>query len=97
MQHHGAEALSHAELLAILLRTGSTSESAVHLAQRILNECGGLRRLAEIKWEELTHIHGVGPAKALLLQASIEFGRRVARPGCLKRSRLLVRRTPRIC
>jgi len=79
MQHHGAEALSHAELLAILLRTGSTSESAVHLAQRILNECGGLRRLAEIKWEELTHIHGVGPAKALLLQASIEFGRRVAR------------------
>ncbi|RKP54241.1 JAB domain-containing protein [Cohnella endophytica] len=79
MQQYGPESLSHAELLAILLRTGSSRESAVHLAQRILNECGGLRKLAESKWEELTHIHGIGPAKALQLQASIELGRRVAR------------------
>ena len=79
MKNYGPEALSHAELLAILLRTGSSSESAIHLAQRILHECGGLRRLAEIKWEELTHIRGIGPAKALQLQASIELGRRVAR------------------
>ncbi|TVY04054.1 RadC family protein [Cohnella terricola] len=79
MQQYGAEALSHAELLAILLRTGSSNESAVHLAQRILNESGGLRRLAESNWEEWTSIRGIGPAKALQLQASIELGRRVAR------------------
>jgi DNA repair protein RadC len=79
MQQFGAEALSHAELLAILLRTGTSNESAIHLAQRILNECGGLRKLAETKWDELTQIHGIGPAKALQLQASLEFGRRVAR------------------
>lgn len=79
MQQHGAGALSHAELLAILLRTGTKDESSIHLAQRILTECGGLRRLAESNWDELTHIRGIGPAKALLLQASIELGRRVAR------------------
>ncbi|WP_281275121.1 RadC family protein [Cohnella phaseoli] len=79
MQQHGAQALSHAELLAILLRTGTRNESAVYLAQRILNECGGLRKLAESGWEELTHIRGIGPAKALQLQASIELGRRIAR------------------
>ncbi|MFC5402090.1 RadC family protein [Cohnella soli] len=79
MQKNGAESLSHAELLAILLRTGSSKESALHLAQRILNDVGGLRRLAECKWEELTHIHGIGPAKALQLQASLELGRRAAR------------------
>lgn len=79
MQQYGANALSHAELLAILLRTGTKDESSIHLAQRILTECGGLRRLAESNWDELTHIRGIGPAKALLLQASIELGRRVAR------------------
>jgi DNA repair protein RadC len=79
MMRHGSEALSHAELLAILLRTGTRDESAVHLAQRILSECGGLRRFAERSWDELTHIRGIGPAKALQLQASIELGRRVAR------------------
>ncbi|MFC5700506.1 DNA repair protein RadC [Cohnella faecalis] len=79
MQTYGAEALSHAELLAILLRTGTDKESAIHLAQRIISECGGLRGLAERNWDELTHIRGIGPAKALQLQASIELGRRVAR------------------
>lgn len=79
MQQHGPSALSHAELLAILLRTGTNNESSVHLAQRILNECGGLRSLAECNWDDLTHIRGIGPAKAIQLQASIELGRRVAR------------------
>lgn len=79
MMRLGAEALSHAELLAILLRTGSRRESAVHLAQRVLQDSGGLRRFAERSWDELTHIPGIGPAKALELQASLELGRRVAR------------------
>jgi len=79
MMRLGAEALSHAELLAILLRTGSRKESAVHLAQRVLHDCGGLRRFAERHWDELTQISGIGPAKALELQASLELGRRVAR------------------
>lgn len=79
MMRLGAEALSHAELLAILLRTGSRKESALHLAQRVLHDCGGLRRFAERNWDEWTQIPGIGPAKALELQASLELGRRVAR------------------
>jgi DNA repair protein RadC len=77
----GAEALSHAELLAILLGTGTRSESAVLLAARILKECGSLRGLVDMNVEELTAIRGIGPAKAVQLRAGIELGRRLARSG----------------
>jgi len=79
LMRQGAAALKNEELLAILLGTGTQGESAIRLAERIIQECGGLRRFAEISWEELTQIRGVGPAKALQLQASIELGRRLAR------------------
>ncbi|MBW7454827.1 DNA repair protein RadC [Paenibacillus sepulcri] len=75
----GAEALSHAELLAILLRTGTKSESAVLLASRILKECGSLYGLVDMSIDELTAIRGIGPAKAVQLRAGIELGRRLAR------------------
>jgi DNA repair protein RadC len=78
MLQYGAQALSHSELLAILLRTGTASESAVHLAQRILKETNGLRQLAGISVEALTKIRGIGPAKALQIMAGIELGRRLA-------------------
>ncbi|CAG5092421.1 DNA repair protein RadC [Thermobacillus xylanilyticus] len=79
MMIDGAEALSDAELLAILLRTGTRNESAVNLANRILRECGGLRQLVDMSIAELTNIRGVGPAKAVQLRAGIELGRRLAR------------------
>jgi DNA repair protein RadC len=88
MQRHGSEALSNAELLAILLRTGTRNESAVRLAETILSDCGGLIGVAERSWDELTHIRGIGPAKALQLQASIELGRRVARSRLPERARI---------
>ncbi len=77
--NNGAEALSHAELLAILLRTGTKRESAVLLASRILKECGSLRGLVDMSVGELTAIRGIGPAKAVQLRAGIELGRRLAR------------------
>ena len=79
MMRYGAEALSHAELLAILLRTGTQRQSAVHLAGAILKQCGNLRNLMDMSMEEMTAIRGIGPAKALQLQAGIELGRRIAR------------------
>lgn len=79
MLQQGAQALSNAELLAILLRTGTVAESAVRLAERILRESGSLRSLLDMRLEQLTAIKGVGPAKALQIQAGIELGRRVAR------------------
>jgi DNA repair protein RadC len=79
MLQYGAQALSNAELLAILLRTGTVSESAVHLAQRILAESGTLRNLVDMSTDQLMQIKGIGSAKALQIQASIELGRRLAR------------------
>ncbi|BFT74939.1 MULTISPECIES: DNA repair protein RadC [Paenibacillus] len=79
MLQYGAEALSHAELLAIILRTGTVSESAVRLASRILSESGGLRSLVDMSKDQLTQIKGIGDAKALQILAGIELGRRIAK------------------
>jgi DNA repair protein RadC len=79
MMQFGANALSLAELLAILIRTGTKRESAVHLAGRILKECGDLRNLVDMSLEELTAIRGIGPVKAVQLLAGIELGRRLSK------------------
>jgi DNA repair protein RadC len=79
MQQFGAQALSNAELLAILLRTGTYAESAVRLAQKVLIEAGSLRNLVDMSKDQLMTIKGIGSAKALQIQASIELGRRLAR------------------
>ncbi|MCS7458727.1 DNA repair protein RadC [Paenibacillus doosanensis] len=81
MMQYGAQALSNAELLAILLRTGTVQESAVHLAQRLLSQAGGLRNLVDMSLQQLTEIKGIGEAKGLQVQAGIELGRRLARSG----------------
>lgn len=83
MMQYGAESLSHAELLAILLRTGTRNESAITLAQRILNQVGQLRHLHDMSITELTEIRGIGDAKALQLKAGLELGRRMSR-SCLE-------------
>ncbi|MER3400118.1 MAG: hypothetical protein C4313_03120 [Thermoflexus sp.] len=74
----GPGALSTAELLAILLRTGRRGENALQLAQRVLQACGGLPGLARTSAHELARFPGVGLAKAAQLQAAIELGRRLA-------------------
>jgi len=75
----GPAALSNAELLAILLGTGTRSESAVGLAHRILAETGGLRSLVEAGPGQLMGIKGGGAAKAMQIRAGLELGRRLAR------------------
>ncbi|BFH61168.1 MULTISPECIES: RadC family protein [Paenibacillus] len=79
MLQYGAGALSDAELLAILLRTGTRQESAIHLAQRILKQVGSMRRLVDMSTEEMMAIKGIGSAKAVQLRAGIELGQRLAR------------------
>ncbi len=84
MRDLGAERLSNTELLAIILRTGHRAETAMHLAERILHEAGGLRFLPDYTLEELQQIKGVGLAKAVQIKAALEVGRRLAasaRPG----------------
>jgi len=78
MIQYGAESLSNAELLAILLRTGTAEESVMSLACRILNQVGELRGLKAITYDELIKIRGIGPAKALQIAAGLELGKRIA-------------------
>ncbi|GAP10156.1 DNA replication and repair protein RadC [Bellilinea caldifistulae] len=73
----GAQALSTAELLAILLRTGLPGENAVQLGQRLLNTFGGLRGLHRASFSEVCAQHGVGEAKAAQIKAAIELGKRL--------------------
>ena len=74
----GADALSNAELLAILMRSGIEGLSVIQMAQKLLLDLGGLVGLHKTPFEELTQIHGVGPAKAAQLKAAIELGRRLS-------------------
>lgn len=75
--NHGPRALSDAELVAILLRTGVGGENVVHLAQRLLAERGGLQGLARASLAELCETKGIGPTKAVQLKAAAELGRRI--------------------
>jgi len=79
MHRHGAESLSNAELLAILLRTGTRGCSAVNLAEQVLSRFGSLGNLLQADPQELKDVIGIGPAKAAQLLAAIELGRRVSR------------------
>ncbi len=74
----GAQALSNAELLAILLRVGVRGENAVQMGQRLLQDLGGLPGLHRATFDEVRQQKGVGPAKAAQIKAAIELGRRLA-------------------
>ena len=86
----GPEALSNAELVAILLRTGTSGASALDVAHRVLalgqqegaprsgEPDQGLRRLVVSTVDELRLVPGVGAAKAALLKAAVELGKRIA-------------------
>lgn len=78
MMGKGTSALSNAELLAILIGSGSSRESAVALAQRILLECNNdLDRLARLSIRDMCkRFKGIGPAKAVSVAAALELGRR---------------------
>jgi len=73
----GAQALSDAQLLAILLRVGRPDASAVQVGMDLLRQTDGLQGLSNRGVEDLCRIPGVGPAKAAQLKAGIELGRRV--------------------
>lgn len=78
MMEQGAGALSPAELLAILIGSGNTEETAVQLCQRLLSDCGGsLKALSRLSLTDLTkNYKGLGPAKAVTILAACELGRR---------------------
>ena len=82
----GADALSNAELLAILIGSGSTKETAVELMKRVLKDCdNNLNTLGKMGIKELCNYNGVGEAKAITILAACELGKRRAREKAAER------------
>ncbi len=92
----GPEQLSTAELLAILIGSGSADENAVDLMKRVLTDCSrdengrptgreNLNRLGKMSIDELTRYRGLGPAKAITILAACELGKRRQAEEVLKR------------
>lgn len=82
LEMYGEKVLSNAELLAIILKTGSKEQSAVELAQNILKLNGenNLRSLQQISLKDLQKIKGIGKVKAVQIKALCEITKRMERP-----------------
>lgn len=77
MERLGAENLSNAELLAILIGSGSSKESAVDLMKRVMNDCNNnLNTLGKLSLNDLEKYNGLGPAKSITILAACELGKR---------------------
>lgn len=82
LYNHGAETLSNAELLAVIIRTGHKEDTALQVASRILNiDKSGIAYLSDISFEELTKVKGIGMCKAAQILAVVEIGKRINRRG----------------
>lgn len=77
LMRYGPSALSTAELLAIILRTGTAEENVLRLAQRLLAHYGELHGLAQASPSDLQQIKGLGEAKIAQIMAALEVGRRL--------------------
>ena len=78
LQHFGPQALSTAEVLAIVLRTGMRGDNVIGLATRLLTKYGGLPGLVRADFRELCAERGMGEAKSAQVKAALEIGRRLA-------------------
>lgn len=74
---YGAEILSNAELLAIILRSGTRYDSAINIALKLLKYQDGIRGLYELSYNDLKNIKGIGDAKACQIKAALELGKRL--------------------
>ncbi len=77
LERLGAGSVSTIELLAILMRTGLPGENVLQVAQRLIQEMGGLKGLHRASFDEVCRQKGVGPAKAAQLKAALELGNRL--------------------
>lgn len=78
LREYGPESLTDAELLAILLRVGSTGMNVIELARQLLHEFGGWRGLQRADFADVVGERGMGEAKAAQVKAALEVGRRLA-------------------
>jgi DNA repair protein RadC len=78
MHRHGVRTMSDADLLAILLGSGTEGKNAIELAREMLDDGGGVPMMARNEVDQLTKTRGVGLAKAARIAAAFELGRRSA-------------------
>jgi DNA repair protein RadC len=90
MLRKGAQSLSDAELLAILIGSGSRNETAVELSRRILHDChDNLNELAQLSITDLCkRFKGIGEAKAITIMAALEIGKRRKTSEILERKKI---------
>ena len=93
LELYGEKALSNAELLAIIIKTGTKSETSVQIAQKILNlnydpQAGDLNFLKNISLQELMQIKGIGRVKAIQLKAICELSIRMSKPSNYKKIKI---------
>jgi len=79
LAEHGAEALRNAELIAILLRTGTKGHSAIHIADQLLTRFPTLDELSRASLEDLSKTKGIGRDKAIALKSAFTLALRMAR------------------
>lgn len=86
----GPESLSNAELLAILINTGTANKSAIDIAKDILEKSHqNLLELGRLSLTDIKHIKGIGEKKAVTLMASLELGKRRQLASALERPKIL--------
>jgi DNA repair protein RadC len=73
----GPSTLSDGELLGLLFGIGNREKTAVELAGEVISEAGGLHGLYDVSIHELTQVNGIGEAKACIILAAVELGRRI--------------------
>lgn len=75
---NGASSLSDAELLAVIIRTGTKELNAIQLGQAIIDKADNIRYLQDLTFEELKSINGIGQTKALQIKAALELASRIS-------------------
>jgi DNA repair protein RadC len=84
----GEERLSDAELLAVLIRTGTRENTALDVAGKLLVGFGGLRGIGEASLERLSEVSGVGKVKAIAIRSAFELGKRAILESRMKKAQI---------
>ena len=79
--NYGVSYLSNAELLAIILRTGTKNNNVLRMSEEVLYKLSSIKDLGSITLSELTEVKGIGETKAVTLLATVELGRRILNAG----------------
>ncbi len=88
LEANGGEVLSNAELLAIIIKTGTRKERSIEIAQRLLSMSQSLSGLYRLTINELKSISGIGRVKAVQIKAVLELSKRIAKTSAFRKLKI---------